>query len=341
MNIKNIVLTALALGAFALTSCSPGKYWDEPSSISPDALAFYNPSEVVQIPVDGTFPSTTTVQVSRSNPDSELTIPLVEGKVKNLTAADKENLKPNQILVEQDGSETPIVVNTPAVVYTPKSPELSIKQTEVKFAKGSYVGEIVLDVDTKIVEPGYSYEATFTLALPSDVNVSEENVNLKCNFTIKQDVELVWEDAGTASLTSSFVGNSEPVEVKVEVASNYPDKKFVLYRLVSPYAALKAGVAEGYNIEFLCNRGSVRRAASAVEGWQQTGMTSTADDGITENIYLGSQEDLTSSFKNQRKRYVLIETIGLNAKSGATSAEPAEDRDGELITETLSFNWNF
>lgn len=341
MKLNKIALSAIALGAFALSSCSPGKYWDEPSSISPDALAFYNPSEVVQIPVDGTFPSTTTVKISRSNPDVELTIPLVEGKIKNLTAADKENLEPNQILVQQEGVDEPVVVNTPAVVYTPKSAELSTTQTEVKFPKGSYVGEIVLDVDTELVEPGYSYEATFTLALPSDVNVSEESANLKCNFTIKQEVELVWEAAGTATLTSSLVGNSTPVEVPVEVASNYPDKKYVLYRLVSPYAALDADVAEGFNIEFLCNRGSVRRAASAVEGWQQTGLTTVGEDGITENIYLGSQTDITSSFKNQNKRYILVETIGLNTRSGATSAEPVEDEDGRLVTETLSFTWNF
>lgn len=331
----------LALGAFALSSCSPGQYWDEPSTLSPDALAFYKPSEVIQIPKDGTFPSTTTVKISRSNADAELTLPLIEGKIKNLTAADKENLEPNQILVIKEGVEDPVVVNTPVVVYTPKSPELSTTQTEVKFAKGSYVGEITLDVDTELVEPGYSYEATFTLALPSDMNVTESSANLKCNFTIKQEVELIWEDAGTALLTSTLIGNEEAVEVPVQVASNYPDKKLVLYRLVSPYAALDPNCAEGFNIEFLCNRGSVRRASSAVEGWQQTGLTTIGEDGQTENIYLGSQKDLTSSFKNSKKRYILVETIGLNAKSGAYSAEPAEDEDGNLVTEILSFTWNF
>lgn len=331
----------LALGAFALSSCSPGQYWDEPSTLSPDALAFYKPSEVIMIPKDGTFPSTTAVKISRANADSELVIPVAVGKIKTLTAADKENLEPNQILVEQEGVDQPIVVNTPAVVYTPNSPELSTTQKEVKFAKGAYVGEVILDVDTELVEPGYSYEATFTLALPSDINVTEPSANLKCNFTIKQDVELIWEDAGTALLTSSLVGNKEPVEVPVQVASNYPDKKYIKYRLVSPYAALDPNCAEGFNIEFLCNQGSVRRAHSAVEGWQQTGLTTIGEDGLTENIYLGSQKDLTSSFKNSKKRYILVETIGLNAKSGAYSAEPAEDEDGELITETLSFTWNF
>lgn len=338
MKFKNISLTMLALSAFALASCSPGQYWDEPS-ISSDALAFPNPTEVTLIPAEGDFPSTCIVTVSRSNADSELKVPLIEGKLKTLTSAQEESMAPNEVLVEVPGEKDPIVVIAPAIIYTPKSEELTTTQTEVVFAKGSYSAEITMNVDTDLVEPGFDYEASFTLALPRDLNITVNSANTKCNFTIRQAVILVWEDAGTADVISSMIGNKEAVSVPVQVASNYPDKKYALYRLVSPYHYLNPEIEEGYDIQFICNKGSLRNAYSAYEGWQQTGLKVADKEGIDQYVYLGDTKEFPGSFKNQKKRYILVETIGLNTLTGASAAQPEDDEDPDM--ETLSFTWNF
>lgn len=338
MKFKNITLSMLALGALALTSCSPGQYWDEPS-ISEEALAFANPSQVTLIPAEGTFPSTCVVTVSRSNADRELIVPIFEGEAKKLTDADKENLQPNQVLINVVGQTEPVVATLPVILYAQKSSELSLSQTEVKFAKDSYSADIMLEVDTELVEAGYDYTAQFTLMLPDDINLTEPSANTKCTFTIRQAVILQWEDAGTASLISDLMGNEEAVEVKVEVASNYPDKKYALYRLVSPYHAINPEIPEGYDIQFICNKGTLRTAYSPLEGWQETGMKVMNAEGYEEFVYLGSTTEYKGSFKNQKKRYILTETVGLNTLSEATTAQPEDDENPEK--ETLSFTWNF
>ncbi|MDE6006439.1 MAG: hypothetical protein K2G67_02670 [Muribaculaceae bacterium] len=338
MKFKNITLSMLAVGAFALTSCSPGQYWDEPS-LSSDALAFANPSQVTLIPAEGAFPSTCTVTVSRSNADTELIVPLFEGAVKTPTDAEKDLLQPGQVLIKVVGQTDPVAVTPPVILFSQKSTELSLTQTEVKFAKGSYTADINLNVDTELVEPGFDYEANFSLVLPDDVNITENSANKKCSFTIRQAVILKWEDAGTASLTSAIMGNKEPIEVKVEVASNYPDKKYALYRLVSPYHAIDPEIPEGYDIQFLCSKGSFRKAYKPLEGWQETGLKVMNAEGYEEFVYLGNTKEYAGSFNNQSKRYILTEAVGLNTLTDATTAQPEDDENPEM--ETLSFTWNF
>lgn len=325
-----------------LTSCSEGKYWDEPSSLNSDAMAFPKPSDMVVIPADGEFPSTYDIQISRSNDASEKIVPVVVGKVKSLTNAEIEKLKPNEVLVEVEGKDEPVVLNTPVIVYTVKSPEITTSQTEVKFEKGKFTAPLKVDIDTKLVEPGYKYDAMLTVLESRDMDMSVNSKNLKLNFSIRQAVILKWEDAGTALLTSSLIGNKQAVEVPVQVASNYPDKKFSLYRLVSPYAALDPEAEKGFDIEFLCHKGSLRAASSPVEGWQQSGLKAKDSYGDEVNVYLGSQKDIKSSFKNKKKLYMLVETVGYNAQSGAVNAQPATSGpNDDLVTETLSFTWNF
>lgn len=332
----------MALGAIALTACSEGKYWDEPSSLPADAIGFAKPNDAVTIAADAEFPSSYEISIGRSDANSEFTVPVVQGVVETLSETEKKELGPDKYKVTQDvnGEKKTVTVQAPIIVFTQRSPELSTKVTEVKFRKGEYVAPFVVDIDKSAVEPGYDYDLQLTVCEPRDMNMTVSESNRKLTFTIRQAVILKWESAGTATLTSSIFEDKGEVEVPVEVASNYPNKKFSLYRLVSPYHYLDPeNVEEGFNIEFICNVGSVRRANSPVEGWQQTGVKVKNADGIETNVYLGSREDLKSSFKNQKKVYSLVETIGYNIQSHAVNAVP-EDPE-KIETETLRFKWDF
>lgn len=346
MKFKNIAFPSLMMMGLALTSCSEGKYWDEPSSLPDSALGFAKPKDAVVIPADGKFPTSYDIQIARSDDHSDLTVPVVQGSVLSLSSSQLAQLQPDEYKVvrEANGVKDTVIVKAPAIVYTQKSPEITTSVTEVKFQKGQFTAPLKIDIDTTAVEPGYEYNLQLTVCEPRNIDMSVASSSKSLDFKISQTVILNWEPAGTALVSSSsLLADAAPVTVNVEVASNYPDKRLSLYRLVSPYHYLDPeNVKEGYNIEFLCNKGSKRRASAAVEGWQQTGVISEDANELETNVYLGSGDDLTSSFQNKDNSYKLTESIGFNRQGGAAVADPLLNESTQKpVTEVLSFTWNF
>lgn len=295
MKFKNIALSVLSLSMLALTSCSEGKYWDSPKSYG-EAYAFAKPSLTVEIPADDEMPTVYNVPVTRADASQEATI---------------------------------------EVTFSTTSDCLSGPST-ITFEKGSLKADYPISINTSLVEAGFDYAATVTLAKVEDGLISVEKNNLKLDFKIRHELILIWEDAGVAQVTSSWAENSSPVEVPVQQAVNYPDSKKSLFRLVSPYWYLQPEVAtEGYNIEFICYKGSAYRADTLPDGWQAMGETDVDEEGTPINLFIGMPADSESSFKSSKNRYSLKCAIGFSEYE-----DPSDDEvTVSDVMETFTFTW--
>lgn len=296
MKIRNIALSALSLSLLAMTtSCKEGKYWDSPKSYG-EAYAFAKPTLVVEIPADDDMPSSYTVSVTRASADEEKTID---------------------------------------VEFTTKTDCLSGPST-VTFEKGKLSADYVVSIDPSLVEAGLNYSATIKLNEPEESIVKVDEANQSLAFTIRHELILIWEDAGIAKTTSSWAENTTPVDIPVQVAVNYPDSKLALYRLVSPYWYLEPEIAEeGYNIEFLCNKGSAYRANSLPYTWQAMGEKDVDETGAPINLFIGMPKDSDTSFKSSKTRYSMKVAIGFSEYPDPTDEEVTVSD----VTETLSFTW--
>jgi len=302
MNIKNIALSALSLSLLALTSCSEGKYWDSPESYGVDSYAFAKPALTVEVPAEEDMPTVYNVPVSRSEAGEEVTVD---------------------------------------VKFTTKTECLSGPST-VTFKKGELIAEYPISIDPTLIDDGFSYGATIALFKQVETEgkdgatVINDVVITKLDFNISHELILVWEDAGIAKASSTFAGNTEPVDIPVQVASNYPDKKKSLYRLVSPYWYLDPeNGTEGHNIEFLCFKGSAYKADSLPEGWQSIGINDVDENGFPVKLFIGMPEDSESSFKSSKTKYSIKCAIGFSEYDNPSDEEVTVTD----VMETLTFTW--
>lgn len=259
----------LALAAVALTSCSEGKYWNEASNIG-EAVAFDKPNETVVIPDADEMPTFYDVPINRTVAGPEETF---------------------------------------AVTFTDKSKGILSAPAEITFKAGEYTALYRISIDAAQIVKGVKYKAVIGLEQPEDVKIQVKPENLKLNFTIEHELILQWASAGTATVYSKWadLDADSAVEIPVDIATNYPDPKYVVYRLVSPYWYMEPKYAdEGYDILFMLYAGSRMTPYGLYEDFQPIGEAQKDDAGKIQEFYLGSTAKYKASFtKNSRGLYNL------------------------------------
>ena len=296
MKINKIALSLLGVAALMLGSCSEGKYWNEPSNRG-EVYAFPKPSENVRIPAEDEVPDYYEVKITRSIPGDAVTIPVT-------FTGDKEG-------VLSGGSD-------------------------VTFEKGAYTANYRINIDKSLMEDGFDYTASLSVEQPEDVMTQVNANNLKMQFTIRHILNLIWEPAGTAMAYSAGwleMSASDAVEVQVEKATNYPNARYDMYRLVSPYWHMDPEYAqEGYDIQFICYKGSSYRGYGLPEEDQNTGMIDALEDGTPVNIFILAEG---AKCRNTGTSYTISGTVGYRA----TSAGEADAIEKTEATESLRFTW--
>ena len=133
------------------------------------------------------------------------------------------------------------------------SPILSVADSSVTFADGSYTAELVVNVDEANIVMGTSYTANIAFAVDS-VNFFEHNYSVSGNKTHAISIikDYTWVSAGTVYMASNWAGGY--AYVPVENAKEYANENgYKLYRLNSPYYYLEPSYCPkpGAHIQFI------------------------------------------------------------------------------------------
>lgn len=130
---------------------------------------------------------------------------------------------------------------------------MSVADSAVTFADGSYTAELVVNIDEANIVMGTSYTANITFALDS-INFFEHNYSLSGNntHTISVIKDYTWVSAGVVYMASNWAGGY--ANVPVETAKEYTDENgYKLYRLNSPYYYLEPSYCPkpGAHLQFI------------------------------------------------------------------------------------------
>lgn len=296
MKFNKSIFFILGIGALTLSSCSEGQYWENGTKNPGEAFAFDKSSISVEIPEDVEMPTFYSVSIRRTVAGDEVTVP---------------------------------------VLFSSKSDALT-GDSIVTFDKGSLAAEYKINIDTALVDKGFNYDAEITLAPVDSILVQEPAANLKLAFSIHQVLTLIWEAAGTARTYSDWfeMSSSDAVVVPVEKAVNYPNTRYDLYRLVSPYWYMAPEYAEeGHDIEFMVNKGSVYKAYAIPEGWQSMGVMDSLEDGTAIDLFIG-KTDNGGTISNQRTMYKITAPVGYRDASAGENDPITESSASEVLTFT-------
>ncbi|MBD5345724.1 MAG: hypothetical protein HDR92_01155 [Bacteroides sp.] len=210
------------------------------------------------------------------------------------------------------------------ITFKSSSPLLT-GPSSVTFAAGQTQATYTISIGSG-AKAGITYSATLEINNGSDQIVTIPSANLKYTFTISKVLVLDWQPAGTAfTISESWVGNADPVEIPVEEAVNWPTDGQRRMRLMSPYWYLEPDFAEkGHNIEFFVD--TDYNALSMYATYQYIG---ESNDG--EYYFFGCPANYGGSFTNQGDVYIMDGVMGYAASpTGSVSAG---------WYETLMFQW--
>lgn len=283
MKLNKLTVFLGSLAAVAFVSCSEGKYWNEPSTVS-EVYAFAKPSETLSIPADSQIPTSFDVTISRNTTAGDATVP-VEFK-----------------------SNSPLLTGP----------------SQISFASGSSSATYTISIANG-VKAGLDYQATLSLAQPKDSLEIVKKENLKFTFKLSQVLVLKWEAAGTAATTETCFGASEPTDVPVLKAVNWPIEGEQLMKLESPYYYMFGeDSAKGCDISFILD--DQDNAVSMQKAWQYTGIIY---DGSY--LFFGTPAEYGGYFLNDGNYYQMKGILG-GASSPTGTPSPA-------YYETISFEW--
>lgn len=288
MKLLNIATALAVMSSMTLVSCSEGQYWTELSNPG-TAVAFAKPAETVTVDAEDELPASWDVIVTRNSADGELTVP---------------------------------------VTFTSTSEVLS-GPSQVTFKAGELSAVYQISIDTAEVELFTTYAATVELPEYEKSMVKVDPSNLSFTFSFTQNLTLAWEAAGTASTISlGWVGNEEPVDIPVYVATNwiYPGEKVV--RLESPYWYLEPEYATKGQGDIMFIVDANDDVVRLYQPWQYIGEVS---DGMY--FMLGAPASYKGSFTNDGNHYVLNGLIAYAESLTSTTLTP-------YAYEVLEFDWN-
>lgn len=247
--------------------------------------AFPKPATTLSIPAADTMPTSYDVTVTRNNAGAEASFPITFK------------------------SSSPLLSGPSSVTFAPGQTQATYT---ISIASGA--------------KAGVTYSATLEINNGEDPTVTVPAANLKYTFTISQVLVLNWQPAGTAAtISESWVGNTDTVNIPVEEAVNWPVDGQRRMRLVSPYWYLEPEYAdEGANIEFFVD--SDYNALSMYATYQYIGETSDGD-----YYFFGCPANYGGSFTNQGNVYIMDGVMGYAA---SPTGSPAAG-----WYETLVFEW--
>ena len=140
---------------------------------------------------------------------------------------------------------------------------MSVADTNVVFADGSYTAELVVNIDEANIVMGTAYNANITFVLDS-INFFEHNYSISGNksHSISVIKDYTWVAAGKGIYASSWTG--EQFAVSFEKAEEYADEAGRGYYRFAPYKA-------GYYIPFYVDASG--NASECPAGSYATGMS--------------------------------------------------------------------
>lgn len=182
--------------------------------------------------------------------------------------------------------------------------------SSVTFKNGENSAKYTFSIGSLI--PGMTYATKIGVKVPEGTITHPDSRNLTFTFTISQ--ALIWTAAGEAAIMSTnWVGNEEPVNVKVE-EGNWPIAGERLFRLVDVYYTLEPEYAEpGTELRFYTDdAGNALRMGSE---WSYMGET---NDG--EYYFFGCPAQYGGQFVSEGNEYLMQGVVGTAASlTGAVS----------------------
>lgn len=253
--------------ALAMTSCGEGQYWDEASNPA-EVYAFPKPTETLSVPADGVAPSTYEITVMRNTSGAAVTVPVIFSEVNS------------------SGQEVSVGLLSGA--------------DEVTFPAGSNKAVYTINIADGL-SAGTTYYAKISLEDP-EVADNQTQVDVNPNnktFTFSISQAINWTAAGTAEAVSDWVGNTDPISIPVQYASNVVlSGGMKLYRLVSPYWVMEPDYAEeGYNLQFYVDADN---NAASFPSWQSMGEFQQGYE-----FFIGCPASMGCSFTNDGDVYTL------------------------------------
>ncbi|MDE5872119.1 MAG: hypothetical protein K2H22_09280, partial [Muribaculaceae bacterium] len=191
--------------------------------------------------------------------------------------------------------EVPVTFSNDTTIFTAPS--------SVTFKNGENSAEYTFSIGSLI--PGMTYTTKLGVKVPEGTITHPDSRNLSFTFTISQ--ALTWTAAGEAGVISTgWVGNEEPVNVKVE-EGNWPVAGERLFRLVDVYYTLEPEYAEpGTELRFYTDdAGNALRMASA---WSYMG---EMNDG--EYCFFGCPAQYGCQFISDGNEYLMQGVVGTSA----------------------------
>lgn len=213
---------------------------------------------------------------------------------------------------------------TVPVTFKSSSPLLT-GAGEVSFAAGSNSATYTINIADG-VKAGINYKATLSLAQPKDSLEIVKKENLLFTFNLSQVLVLRWEAAGTAALTETLFGASDPTDVPVLKAVNWPTDGEQLMKLESPYYYMFGeDSAKGCDISFILN--DQDEAVRMQSNWQYTGIYLDGDG----YCFFGTPANYGGYFISEGDMYQMKGIMGVaSSPTGSPSA---------AYYETLTFQW--
>ena len=195
----------------------------------------------------------------------------------------------------------------------------------VTFAAGEHTATYTLSAATGM-GAGPQYTATLTLQQPEGTTMEEPEDNQSFSLTVTQ--ELNWIDAGTAQVYSAWVGNEEPIEVPMQVSTNYYDPDMMMARLHNLYYVMEPEyVADITSIQFIIDKeGNVTGYSPS---WQYIGELNSDDTYFC----LGLPAAYGCSFTNDGNIYTLNGLIATTPSLTSMKLSP-------INRETVQFIWD-
>ncbi|WP_052356220.1 hypothetical protein [Bacteroides timonensis] len=203
--------------------------------------------------------------------------------------------------------------------------------TTLKFEAGESVKNLQVTFDITL---GEVHQFTVTIAKGEVFTYGAPSLT----FKVMRDYN--WIDAGTALVTSAWVGNTQPIEVPVQKREGVTENgSNNLYRLYSPYFIMEPEYCptEGASIQFY-----VDDKFNAVElpELQAMGYQDAANGLGNLYIYWKDVEDVTKVFTNVGNAYTIFCPMVCDRFSeGEIYLLSYTDGSG-IFTETIEFVWN-
>lgn len=213
---------------------------------------------------------------------------------------------------------------TVPVTFT-SNDDLITGPASVTFANGSYTATYTVSLADGLFA-GVNYTANIVLDQPEDAMLHVKPENLEYNLKISKVLVLDWQPAGNAATLSNWGGNSDPIDIAMEVATNYPSADLRICRMINPYKALDPDYTpDDANLEFFIDNDG--NAAGMASAWQYMGQ----NDDEEGYYFFGCPANYGCSFTNEGFIYTMD---GIVATGPTLTGTPSPG-----WYETLMFKW--